>query len=206
MYLAVAGNIGVGKSTLTRLLAKHYHFTPMYEAVDENPYLPDFYRDMQRYAFHSQLFFLSTRLEQHLLHVNPGNRLIQDRCIYEDAAIFARNLFETGILDARDYQCYLRMYQAICQTLRPPDLLIYLRASVSRLQQHIRQRGRQYEQGISEDYLRQLNTLYESWIAGYSLSDVLIIDMDRLDPLEQPSDLQKILDLLGEHGMATPVL
>ena len=142
MYIAIAGNIGVGKSSLTALLAERYALEPVYEAVDENPYLEDFYKDMRRYAFHSQIFFLSRRLEQHLAQVNPGSRVIQDRTIYEDAAIFARNLFQEGIMDSRDFESYTAMYRAIQRTLKAPDLLVYVRASVSTLERHIKQRGR----------------------------------------------------------------
>ena len=206
MYLAVAGNIGAGKSTLTGLLSQRYHLTPVYEAVDENPYLEDFYRDMPRYAFHSQMFFLAKRLEQHLTQVNPGSRVIQDRTIYEDAAIFARNLFEEGVMSARDYRSYCQMYQAISRALRPPDLLVYLQASVPTLQRRIAQRGRAYEQGIGEAYLAQLNALYESWIGDYALSELLVIPTDATDFLNDEQHRITLFDALEQRGLSVPVL
>ena len=206
MYLAIAGNIGVGKSTLTRLLSERLRLTPVYEAVDENPYLEDFYQDMSRYAFHSQMFFLSKRLEQHLSQVNVGERVIQDRTIYEDAGVFARNLFEEGILSPRDYATYTGMYDAIAAALRPPDLMLYLRASVPTLQQHITLRGRDYERTIAPSYLEQLNRLYESWAENYTLSELLIIETDDLDFLNDPEDLQGILVGLEPYGLSTPLL
>ncbi len=206
MYLAVAGNIGAGKSTLTELLSARYHLTPVYEAVDENPYLEDFYKDMPRYAFHSQMFFLAKRLEQHLKQVNPGNRLIQDRTIYEDAGVFARALFEEGVMSARDYASYRRMYGAILQALRPPDLLVYLEASVPTLQRRIQQRGRSFEQGIGEAYLSRLNRLYERWIASYDLSELLVVPTDKRDFLHDATDREGLFELLERHGLSEPVL
>jgi deoxyadenosine/deoxycytidine kinase len=206
MYLAIAGNIGVGKSSLTRVLAERYALSPVYEAVDENPYLEDFYRDMPRYAFHSQMFFLAKRLEQHLKLVNPGNRIIQDRTIYEDAAIFARNLYEEGVMDDRDYRSYGQMYAAIQRALRPPDLLVFLRASLPTLRARIAQRGRGYEAGISGDYLRRLNALYEHWTAAYDLSEMVVVDADELDFVNEPKDLQALLERLEPYGLSEPIL
>ncbi len=206
MYVAVAGNIGAGKSSLTRVLSERYHLSPVYEAVDENPYLEDFYRDMGRYAFHSQMFFLATRLRQHLREVNPGRRVIQDRTVYEDAAIFARNLFEEGVLDARDYGSYRTMYQAVSAALRPPDLLIYLRAGLPTLKRHIRQRGRGYESEIQDGYLENLNALYEAWIEGYDLSPVVSLPADDLDFVNRASDLARLLDMLERQGLTAPVV
>lgn len=206
MYLAIAGNIGAGKSTLTRILSERYLLSPVFEAVDENPYLEDFYTDMPRWAFHSQIFFLSKRLEQHLNQVNMGVRVIQDRTIYEDAAIFARNLFETEIMSARDYASYRGMYDAIAQALRPPDLLLYLEASVATLQRRIAQRGRDYEQTISDAYLAGLNTLYNSWVEGYTLSPVIKIPADRTDFLNNPADLEQLIVTLEQRGLTPPVL
>ena len=206
MYLAIAGNIGVGKSTLTRLLSERLRLTPVYEAVDENPYLEDFYRDMPSYAFHSQMFFLSKRLEQHLRQVNVGERIIQDRTIYEDAGVFARNLFEEGILSPRDYATYTGMYDAIAAALRPPDLMLYLRASVPTLQRHITLRGRDYERDIASSYLEQLNRLYEQWAASYTLSELLIVETDELDFLNRSEDLRGILERLEPYGLSTPLL
>jgi len=150
IYVAVAGNIGAGKSSLTRVLSSRYHLSPVYEAVDENPYLEDFYADMPRYAFHSQIFFLAARLKQHLREVNPGRRVIQDRTVYEDAAVFARLLHENGIMDERDHASYRTLYDAVSAALRPPDLLIYLRAGLPTLKRHIAQRGRSYEADIDD--------------------------------------------------------
>lgn len=206
MYIAIAGNIGVGKSSLTRVLAERYALSPVYEAVDENPYLEDFYRDMPRYAFHSQMFFLAKRLEQHLKLVNPGNRIIQDRTIYEDAAIFARNLYEEGIMDARDYHSYYQMYTAIQRALRPPDLLVFLRAGLPTLRARIAQRGRGYEVSISDAYLQRLNALYERWTVGYDLSEIVIIDADELDFVNEPKDLQALLERLEPYGLSEPIL
>lgn len=200
MYLAIAGNIGVGKSTLTGILAERYRLHPVFEAAGENPYLEDFYLDMPRYAFHSQIFFLTKRLRQHLTEVNANERVIQDRTIYEDAAIFARNLFEEGVMEARDYRSYCQLYQAIAAALRPPDLLIYLRAEVATLRARIAERGRGYEASISTDYLARLNDLYERWIEGYDLSERLVIESDETDLLD-PADLAQLLDLLGRHGL-----
>jgi deoxyadenosine/deoxycytidine kinase len=206
MYIAIAGNIGVGKSTLTQLLSERYHLSPVYEAVDENPYLEDFYLEMHRYAFHSQMFFLAKRLEQHLQQVNPGSRIIQDRTIYEDAAIFAQNLYEEGVMEERDYNSYCQMYGAIAQALRPPDLLVYLQASVPILKARIALRGRAYEQTISEAYLAKLNALYERWTKSYRLSPMVTIATDDLDFLKRPSDLAVITKKLEQHGLALPVL
>jgi deoxyadenosine/deoxycytidine kinase len=205
MYLAIAGNIGAGKSTLTGLLAEAYHLTPVFEVTTENPYLEDFYRDMPRYAFHSQMVFLAKRLEQHLGEVNLERRVIQDRTIYEDAQIFARNLSEQGMMTSRDYQSYMLMYRAISQALRPPDLLIYLRASIPTLQARIRVRGRSFEQQISESYLTQLNQLYERFIAEYDLSPVITVSVDDRDFLNE-RDLRYLMDKLERQGLTAPVL
>ena len=206
MFLAVAGNIGTGKSSLTALLAEHYALEPVYEAVDENPYLEDFYRDMKRYAFHSQIFFLSRRLEQHLAQVNPGSRVIQDRTIYEDAAVFARNLFQEGVMDARDFASYRAMYEAIRRTLKPPDVLVYLRSSVPTLQKRIAQRGRDYEATIRASYLERLNRLYDEWIKAYNLSPKLTLDADTLDFVNEEEDLRAVMKRLEPYGLTVPIL
>jgi len=206
MYVAVAGNIGAGKSSLTRILSQRYYLSPVYEAVDENPYLEDFYRDMRRYAFHSQIFFLATRLRQHLREVNPGRRVIQDRTVYEDAAIFARLLHEDGVMDARDHASYRTLYEAIRAALRPPDLLIYLRATLPTLRRHIHQRGRAYEATIEDGYLRRLGDLYERWIDDYDLSPVVVVPADDLDFVNHEPDLRRVLDLLERHGLTRPVV
>lgn len=205
MYLAIAGNIGVGKSTLTQLLAQRYLLTPVYEAVNDNPYLEDFYKDMPRYAFHSQMFFLSERLEQHLKLINPGERIVQDRTIFEDANIFAKNLFVQGIMNLRDYQTYYKTFEAIVKTLRAPDLLIYLRASVETLQQRILQRGRNYEMQIPTDYLVALNKLYDEWIKTYSLPKI-VINCNEVDFVKHPDDLVTVFSLLESNGLSRPIL
>lgn len=205
MFVAVAGNIGAGKSSLTRILAEHFALSPVYEAVDENPYLQDFYRDMPRYAFHSQMFFLAKRLEQHVSQVNPGNRVIQDRTLYEDAGIFARNLFDEGVMDARDFGVYTAMYEAIREALRPPDLLIYLQASLPTLRRHIAQRGRAFEADIADDYLLRLNSLYEHWFAAYDLSPKVLLSADSLDFVNDEGALAQVLDELTSW-LTPPIL
>lgn len=206
MYIAIAGNIGAGKSTLTRLLSASFNLAPVYEAVEENPYLEDFYRDMRGYAFHSQMFFLGKRLEQHLAQVNPGQRVIQDRTIYEDASIFARNLYADGILSERDYRSYRQMYEAISMALRPPDLLIYLDASLPTLRRHIAQRGRDYEAGIEDEYLERLNSLYKTWILDYDLSDLLVLPADELDFVQREKDKEQVLELVERRGLSRPLV
>jgi deoxyadenosine/deoxycytidine kinase len=206
VYVAIAGNIGAGKSTLTRLASARFHLTPVYEAVDENPYLADFYRDMPRYAFHSQMFFLAARLRQHLSQVNAGDRVIQDRTVYEDAAIFARALHEGGTMDARDYASYRTMFTAIAQALRPPDLMVYLRASLPTLRHHIAERGRAFEQRIEDGYLLRLGDLYEDWIAHYDLSPLVVVDADRFDVLHRAGDREAVFDLLEQHGLTAPLV
>ena len=161
---------------------------------------------MRRYAFHSQMFFLAKRLRQHLTEVNPGERIIQDRTIYEDAAIFARNLFDEGVMDERDYRSYCQMYEAIAAALRPPDLLVYLRASVPTLQARIALRGRSYEADISSDYLGRLNQLYDRWVRTYELSSSLVIETDEMDFLNRPPDLERLLERIESHGLSAPVL
>lgn len=205
MFVAVAGNIGAGKSSLTRILAHHFALEPVFEAVDENPYLSDFYADMPRYAFHSQMFFLARRLEQHVRQVNPGSRVIQDRTIFEDAHIFARNLSDEGVLDARDFRVYSAMYEAIRGALRPPDLLVYLRASLPTLRRHIAQRGRPFERSIGPDYLARLNGLYEGWFEAYELSPKVVLQADALDFVNDPDALRVVLTQL-EPWLAAPIL
>ncbi len=206
IYVAVAGNIGAGKSSLTKVLSARYHLSPVYEAVDENPYLEDFYSDMRRYAFHSQVFFLAARLKQHLREVNPGRRVIQDRTVYEDAAIFARLLHDDGVMDDRDHASYRTLYHAVLAALRPPDLLIYLRAGLGTLKRHIAQRGRAYEANIEDGYLLRLGDLYERWVEDYSLSPVVVIPADDLDFVNDQADLKKVLDLLERSGLTAPVV
>jgi len=206
MYVAVAGNIGAGKSSLTHILSERYRLEPVYEAVDENPYLEDFYRDMRRYAFHSQMFFLATRLRQHLGQVNPGRRVIQDRTVYEDAAVFAHQLHRQGVLDDRDHRSYRTMYEAIQAALRPPDLLLYLRADLPTLRRHIAQRGRGYEATIEDAYLLGLNDLYEAWIDAYELSPVAVVPVDELDFVHDAADRKRLFELVERAGLMAPMV
>ncbi len=180
-FIAIAGNIGVGKSTLTRLLVEQLDATPFYEAVDDNPYLADFYQDMRQWSFHSQIFFLSSRLHSYREILKHPRSVVQDRSIYEDAEIFARNLHQRGNMSARDYQVYRRLYQEFVQFLPPPDLIVYLKASVPTLIERIHRRGRDFEQEVSPLYLQQLNELYNSWIEDFTLCPVLTLSADSLD-------------------------
>jgi deoxyadenosine/deoxycytidine kinase len=206
MYLAIAGNIGSGKSSLTKLLSSRYALTPVFEAVDENPYLEDFYRDMGRYAFHSQVFFLAKRLEQHLRDVNVGSRVIQDRTVFEDAAIFAQNLKNQGHLDARDWATYRALYESISPALRVPNLTVFLRCNLSTLKARITKRGRDYEQAIPDSYLENLTELYEEFIRDYSLSPVIVVPGDELDFIEDRYAFGWICGQLEAHGLDVPIL
>ncbi len=196
MYLAIAGNIGSGKSTLTALLAEAFGLRPVYEAVSENPYLEDFYRDMGAYAFHSQVFFLARRLRQHLLEVNGRTRVVQDRTVYEDAFVFAQHLYREGYLSERDWRTYLDLFHGVAPALRKPDLLLYLRASLPTLRARIEKRGRPFERAIPDRYLLGLNALYEELIAGWNLSPVQVVEADRLDFVEREEDRQALLETL----------
>ncbi|MCC7361879.1 MAG: deoxynucleoside kinase [Anaerolineales bacterium] len=199
-FIVVAGNIGVGKSTLVNLLSRRLGWEPFYEAVAENPYLADFYGDMPRWSFHSQIFFLSNRLRSHRQLLDHPTSVVQDRSVYEDAEIFARNLYDQGDLGERDYATYRQLYEVLTEFLPPPDLVVYLRASAGTLSRRIAQRGRDYERTITADYLDQLNRLYESWIAAFSLCPVLTVPADDLDYVAYPAHLelvvQKVLDKL----------
>jgi deoxyadenosine/deoxycytidine kinase len=201
-FVAVAGNIGVGKSTLTELLSSRLDWEPFFEAVNDNPYLSDFYDDMERWSFHSQIYFLSRRLRHHWQLLRRANSVVQDRTVYEDAEIFARNLYQQGSMDERDYRSYCELYDVVTTVLPAPDLIVYLRASVPTLSERIRRRGRSYEQGISIAYLRQLNELYEGWIARFSLCPVLTVPSDALDFVTNQNHLdmitKKVLEKL--HG------
>ncbi|AWR85800.1 deoxynucleoside kinase [Meiothermus taiwanensis] len=206
MYIAIAGNIGSGKSTLTGLLAQRYGLLPVYETVDENPYLADFYADMGRWSFHSQVFFLAKRLRQHLEQINPARHVVQDRTIYEDAFIFAQNLRISGHLSERDWQTYLALYEGIAPALRKPDLLIYVRASVETLQAHIARRGRDYEQHIPPAYLASLNRLYEAWIGAYDLSPVLVISSDSVNYADDEEARELMYRMLEAYGLSRPLV
>jgi len=191
-FIAVAGNIGVGKSTLTALLSERLGWEAFYEAVDDNPYLADFYRDMRQWSFHSQIFFLSRRLRHHRQILDRPGTVVQDRSVYEDAEIFAENLYRQGHMTERDYRTYRGLYEAMALFLPPPDLIVYLRASVPTLQQRIRMRGRDFEQEVSAEYLEQLNQLYEEWIERFSLGPVLTVPSDNLDFVKYNSHMELI--------------
>jgi deoxyadenosine/deoxycytidine kinase len=192
-FVAVAGNIGVGKSTLTGLLAQQLKWEPFYEAVEDNPYLADFYRDMRRWSFHSQIFFLSRRLRHHRALLDHPNSVVQDRSVYEDAEVFARNLYRQNHMSERDYKSYRELYEVLTLFLPSPDLVVYLRASVSTLQMRITQRGRKFERDISGEYLEQLNELYEEWITNFTLCPVLTVPADDLDFVKNNSHLDLIV-------------
>ncbi len=197
-FVAVAGNVGVGKSTLTSLLAERLGWEPFFEAVDDNPYLADFYKDMRQWSFHSQVFFLSRRLRHHYELIKHPSSVIQDRSVYEDAEIFARNLYEQGSMEARDYQSYRELYQIMCDLVPPPDLVIYLQADVETLLRRIRRRGRDYEQSIDPAYLQRLNRLYDEWIESFFLSPVLTIQASSLDFVANPHHVDRIIDAVRE--------
>ncbi|MBL4939760.1 MAG: deoxynucleoside kinase [Lutibacter sp.] len=194
MHVAIAGNIGAGKTTLTKLLAKHYKWEPHYESVDENPYLDDFYGEMERWSFNLQVYFLNSRFRQILEIRESGKNLIQDRTIYEDARIFAPNLHAMGLMPNRDFQNYESLFELMERLVTPPDLLIYLRASIPTLVGQIHKRGREYENSISIDYLSRLNERYEAWISKYTKGKLLIIDVDDLDFVDKPEDLGVVID------------
>jgi deoxyadenosine/deoxycytidine kinase len=197
-FIAVAGNIGVGKSTLVGLLSERLGWQAFYEPVDENPYLSDFYRDMKSWAFHSQIYFLTRRLRIHKQLIDFGDSAIQDRSVYEDAEIFAHNLYLQGQIDERDYQAYRDLYQVLVEFLPAPDLVLYLRASVPTLMQRIKIRGRDYERQISAVYLSQLNTLYESWFGRFNLCPVLAVPADDLHYEAIPAHLELIVEKIEE--------
>ena len=194
MHVAIAGNIGAGKTTLTKLLAKHYKWEPHFESVEENPYLDDFYGEMERWSFNLQVYFLNSRFRQILEIHESGKNIIQDRTIYEDARIFAPNLHAMGLMPNRDYQNYDSLFELMERLVTPPDLLIYLRASIPTLVGQIHKRGRDYENSISIDYLSRLNERYEAWITKYTKGNLLIVDVDNLDFVDKPEDLGSIID------------
>lgn len=197
-FVAVAGNIGVGKSTLVSMLCNRLGWQPFFEPVGENPYLADFYRDMRLWSFHSQIFFLTRRLHSHRELLDHPTSAIQDRCVYEDAEVFAQNLFLQGLMDERDYFSYRELYRVLSDFLPPPDLVIYLRASVNTLQQRISHRGRDYERTITPEYLGQLNVLYEEWITNFGLCPVLTVPADALDYVAHPGHLDLVAQKVAE--------
>ncbi|HAE67543.1 MULTISPECIES: deoxynucleoside kinase [Sphingobacterium] len=193
MHIAIVGNIGAGKTTLTEMLASHFKFEPQFEAVDNNPYLEDFYSDMKRWAFNLQIFFLNSRFRHIVKLQETGIDMIQDRTIYEDAYIFAENLYDMGLMSARDFENYSNIFQSIIHYIKPPDLLIYLKASVPTLVNNIQKRGRDYESAIRLDYLSKLNDKYDKWINNYKDGKVMILDKDNLDFTTNPEDLGNII-------------
>lgn len=193
MHIAVSGNIGSGKTTLTTKLAKHYGWHAELEAVENNPYLADFYEDMKRWSFHLQVFFLNSRFNQIKRIRESGQSVIQDRTIYEDAYIFAANLYKSKMISDRDYQNYLALFDSMIHFVKPPDLLIYLKAEIPKLVGQIEKRGRHYENAIRIDYLKNLNSHYEDWIAGYDKGKLLIIDVNQMDFVEYPDDFSSIV-------------
>ncbi|MBM3432277.1 MAG: deoxynucleoside kinase [Bacteroidetes bacterium] len=202
-HIAIAGNIGAGKTTLTELLSKHYRWIPHFEDVDHNPYLMDFYEDMPRWSFNLQIYFLNSRLRQ-LVEIQQGTEtIIQDRTIYEDANIFAPNLHEMGLMSKRDFENYFEFFQTLKSLVRPPDLLIYLQASVPTLVGQIQKRGRDYEENIRLDYLKRLNDFYQKWIGEYKEGQLLIIDVDKLKFGEREEDLGEIIRRVDAelHGL-----
>lgn len=192
-HIAVAGNIGAGKTTLTSILAKHYKWTPHYEDVDHNPYLIDFYEDMHRWSFNLQVYFLNNRLKQLEVIRNGKETVIQDRTIYEDAYIFAPNLYDMGLMNKRDFENYSSLFGTLINLVQPPDLLIYLKASIPKLVDQIQKRGREYEENIRLDYLKRLNENYNKWISKYEDGQLLVIDIDNLDFTEKEEDLAEVL-------------
>ncbi len=203
MHIAIAGNIGSGKTTLTRLLSKHFKWEAHYEDVETNPYLNSFYEDMQRWSFNLQVYFLNSRFRQ-ILQIREGDKtVVQDRTIYEDAYIFAPNLHYMNLMTTRDFENYISLFELMVSLVQPPDLLIYLRASVPTLVNQIQKRGREYEEAIRLDYLKRLNERYESWINSYKMGKLLVFEVDNIDVEERPEDLAMIIEKVnGElHGL-----
>lgn len=203
MHIAVAGNIGSGKTTLTSLLSKHFGWDAHYEDVEDNPYLNDFYNDMQRWSFNLQIYFLNTRFNQVLSFRRSGKTLVQDRTIYEDAYIFAPNLHAMGLMSTRDFENYFTLFNMLGSLIQPPDLVIYLRASVPTLVKQIQKRGRKYEDNIRLDYLKRLNERYEAWIDSYKLGKMMIVDVDSNNFIDKPEDMSVVIDKVNAslHGL-----
>lgn len=203
MHIAIAGNIGSGKTTLAGLLSKHYGWKAHYEDVEENPYLNDFYDDMQRWSFNLQIYFLNSRFSQIIEIKKMDKTIIQDRTIYEDAYIFAPNLHSMGLMSTRDFENYFTLFNLMSSLIEPPDLLLYLRASVPTLVNQIQKRGRDYENSIRIDYLKRLNERYEAWIESYRLGKILIIEADAYDFPDNTDHLRQIIDKIDAelHGL-----
>ncbi|MEZ4991504.1 MAG: deoxynucleoside kinase [Saprospiraceae bacterium] len=202
-HIAIAGNIGAGKTTLCSQLAKNFSWEVHFESTANNPYLSDFYMDMQRWSFNLQIFFLNSRYQQILKILNGDITVVQDRTIYEDAYIFAPNLHDMGLMSTRDFQNYFELFKTMSSQIQPPDLLIYLRANIPTLVSHIQARGRDYEGNMSLDYLKRLNQRYEDWISGYEEGRLLIINVDNLDFKNNPEDLGQVIDMVRAelHGL-----
>ncbi|QSE96618.1 deoxynucleoside kinase [Fulvivirga lutea] len=194
LHVAICGNIGCGKTTLAAMLAKQFGWKAEMESVEDNPYLEDFYEDMKRWSFHLQVYFLNSRFNQIKRIRESETSTIQDRTIYEDAFIFASNLYESKLMNERDYRCYLTLFESMIQHVQAPDLLIYLKADIPKLVAQIEKRGRTYEEAIRIDYLKNLNKRYESWIDGYQDSKLLIIDMNKTDFVNKPEDFSVIVN------------
>lgn len=199
LFVTIAGNIGVGKSSLVALLSRKLGWEPVFEAVEDNPYLADFYEDMNRWSFHSQVYFLVRRLKQHHDLLQQPNAVLQDRSVYEDAEIFARNLFRQGHLSERDWLSYYELYQTLAHLLKPPDLVIYLRASMPTLRRRIAGRGREYERNIADSYLQDLNQLYNEWVSNFRLSPVPTVDTDNLDYVQYDEHLEQIWSRIADR-------
>ena len=199
MHIAIAGNIGSGKTSLTELLSRYYGWIPHFENADDNPYLNDFYEDMPRWSFNLQVYFLNSRF-RHIVDIQKlEETVIQDRTIYEDAEIFASNLHSMGLMSTRDMQNYKSLFDLMSSLIKAPDLIIYLRASIPTLVRQIQKRGREYENSIRLDYLKQLNERYEAWVAGYKRGKMLIIDVDKTDFINNPEDLGLVIDKINAH-------
>lgn len=194
MHIAIAGNIGAGKTSLTRLLAKHFKWEPHFEDVVDNPYLDDFYHQMERWSFNLQIYFLNSRFRQVLQIRESGKKIIQDRTIYEDAHIFAPNLYAMGLMTNRDFQNYSSLFDLMEGLVAPPDMLIYLRSSIPNLVSQIHKRGREYENSISIEYLNRLNERYEAWVSSYTKGKLVIIEVDNIDFVNNPEDLGMIIN------------
>ncbi len=196
MHIAIAGNIGSGKTTLTRLLCQQYGWTPRFEPVDHNPYLADFYEDMERWSFNLQIYFLNKRFRDIVEISRSSEVIVQDRTIYEDANIFAPNLHDMGLMSTRDFENYKDLFSLMISLVKAPDLLIYLRSSIPNVVAKIQKRGREYENSIRIDYLKGLHDRYEKWIEGYKDGKLLILDVDKYDVEENPADLRAVCDLI----------
>jgi len=203
MHIAIAGNIGSGKTTLTKLLSKHYNWIPQFEDVETNPYLNNFYEDMLRWSFNLQIYFLNSRFRQVIDIRKSDKTIIQDRTIYEDAYIFAPNLHSMGLMPTRDFENYSSLFDLMSSFVMPPDLLIYLRASVPTLVNQIQKRGRAYENSIRLDYLKRLNERYEAWVTNYKVGKLLVIDVDTIKFSEKPEDLGFVINKIDAeiHGL-----